>query len=240
MYQRLTNLYKLQIIDSHLDELEELRGDLPKAVRDLEDRLKDLERIIQDKIEEKEKSIKKREENEFEMDDIFEKQKKHKAQLYSVRNNKEYDALTKEIDHADTKIKKLEMENDALSDFSKKLENEIKELAPQIDDIKADLKDKQDELKRIVKNNEREESKFREQRAAIESQVKKPDYDLYMRIRKAKAGIAVATIRRGACSGCHNVIPSQRQLEIRRNNRIFNCANCGRIIISAEISDQNN
>ena len=75
-------------------------------------------------------------------------------------------------------------------------------------------------------------------RKKIEDQIKKPDVSVYMRIRKAKKGKAVATIRRSACSGCHNIVPSQRQLEIRRNARIFTCEYCGRILISQEIADE--
>ncbi len=78
---------------------------------------------------------------------------------------------------------------------------------------------------------------FVEERKKIESEVKKNDLSAYMRIRKAKKGLAVATIKRSACSGCHNIVPSQRQLEIRRNNRLFFCEYCGRILVSSEIAE---
>ena len=95
------------------------------------------------------------------------------------------------------------------------------------------------DLKEIIKANETEESKLNVERKKIEDQVKKSDVSAYMRIRKAKKGKAVATIRRSACSGCHNIVPSQRQLEIRRNARIFTCEYCGRILVSAELGDAN-
>lgn len=237
MEERLKALYKLQLIDNQLDQLEEMRGDLPIAVRGMEERLNDIQRIIENKQKEKEESFKKRELNENEIIKIGENQKKHKAQLYSVRNNKEYDALTKEIDASDSKIKKLEMENDALADYSKKLENEIEELSPKLDELKLELDDKEEDLKQIIKSNEKEEVNLRAQRSKIEAMVRRADYSSYMLIRKAKKGMAVATIKRSACSGCHNVIPSQRQLEIRRNLRLFNCEYCGRIIVSSEIAD---
>lgn len=236
MIDKLKTLYKLQIIDDQLDQLEELRGDLPLSVKALEEKLKDLERIIETKQKEKDESLKKRESNDLEIQTLSDGQKKHKSQLYSVRNNKEYDALTKEIDHSDTKIKKLEMENDALADFSKKVENEIEELAPHIAELREDLKDKEADLKQIVKANEKEEVKLREQRGKVEVNVRKPDYSLYMRIRKAKKGKAVATIRRSSCSGCYNVVPAQRQLEIKKNNKIFVCEYCGRILVSEDIA----
>ncbi len=237
MITRLKTLYELQMIDDQLDQLENLRGDLPSSVNELQTRMNDLERIVKAKKEEQAESVKKRASNEDEIERLTENQKKFKAQLYSVRNNKEYDALTKEIDHSEELIKKLTMENDALADASKKLTAEIEEIQPQFDEIEAELKEKEAELKQIIKANEKEEAKLKVERAKAEAQVKKPDYATYMRIRKAKKGIAVATIKRSACSGCHNIVPAQRQLEIRKNNKIFYCEYCGRILISAEIAE---
>jgi len=236
LIHKLKTLYKLQLLDVQLDQLEELRGDLPLAVKALEEKLNDLERIVENKQKEKDESLTKRESNETDIQILADGQKKHKSQLYSVRNNKEYDALTKEIDHADTKIKKMEMENDALADFSKKVENEIGELTPLILELRQDLKDKEADLKQIIRANEKEEIKLREQRSKVEANVRKPDYSQYMRIRKAKKGKAVATIKRSSCSGCYNVVPSQRQLEIKKNNKIFVCEYCGRILVSEDVS----
>ncbi len=97
---------------------------------------------------------------------------------------------------------------------------------------------RQADLKEIVKANEKEETILLTDRKKIEEQIKKQDVSVYMRIRKAKKGKAISTIRRSACSGCHNIVPSQRQLEIRRNSRIFTCEYCGRILISQEIADE--
>lgn len=239
MVEKLKTLYKLQRLDSHLDKLEELRGDLPLAVKALEERLNDMERILEAKQKEKEDSAKKRESNDDEIRTLSENQKKYKSQLYSVRNNKEYDALTKEIDHTDTKIKKMEMENDALADFSKRVENEIEELTPLIDNLKAEMKEKEADLRTIIKANEKEEIKLREIRAKVEVNVKKPDYSQYIRIRKAKKGTAVSVVKRGSCSGCHNVVPAQRQLEIKKNNKLYTCEYCGRILISEDVAKEN-
>lgn len=240
MINRLKILYQLQLIDDQLDELEELRGDLPNMVRELEEKIKSLINDIESKEKEQKESILKRDDNENEIEKLKENQKKFKAQLYQVRNNKEYDALTKEIDHTEEQINKLEAENNSLADRSKVLTLEIEEITPKLDELKQELKEKEAELKEIIKANEREESKLLEQRKKIESEVKKNDLSVYMRIRKAKKGMAVATIKRSACSGCHNIVPSQRQLEIRRNNRLFFCEYCGRILVSAEIAENAN
>ena len=237
MYNRLKILYHLQIIDNQLDELEELRGDLPNMVRELEEKIKSLVDEIAEKENEQKESLKKRDENEDEVEKLKENQKKFKAQLYQVRNNKEYDALTKEIDHTEEQISKLESENDSMADRSKSLSQEIEEITPRLEELKKDLKEKESDLKDIVKANEREESKLLEERKKIEGEVKKSDLSAYSRIRKAKKGIAVSTIKRSACSGCHNIVPSQRQLEIRRNNRLYFCEYCGRILVSSEIAE---
>jgi len=237
LVNRLKTLYELQQIDDQLDELEELRGDLPNAVQALEDKMNSIKNQVTEKDSKRKESLEKREENEEEIEKLKANQKKFKAQLYQVRNNKEYDALTKEIDHTEEQVTKLETENDALADQSKTLADDIEILKPQLDELNDELKIKQADLKEIIKANEKEESKLRTQRKEIEAQTKKPDYSAYMRIRKAKKGKAVVTIKRSACSGCHNIVPSQRQLEIRRNSRLFFCEYCGRILVSPEIAE---
>jgi len=237
LYNRLKILYQFQQIDDQLDELEELRGDLPNAVRELEDQINSLKEDTSSKEKEQKDSLKKREKNEEEIEKQKENQKKFKAQLYQVRNNKEYDALTKEIDHTDDLISKLEAENDGLADLSKSLTHQIEDIKPKLFELKDELKAKEADLKEIVKANEKEEAKLLKERKKIEGEVKKPDLSAYKRIRKAKRGQAVSTIKRSACSGCHNIVPSQRQLEIRRNNRLFFCEYCGRILVSAEIAE---
>jgi len=237
LLNRLKTLYQLQLLDDQLDVLEELRGDLPNTVRELENKIAELKEDIQSKEAQQKESLEKRESNEKEMERLLENQKKFKAQLYQVRNNKEYDALTKEIDHTDEQLSKLEAENDALADLSKSLTQQVEDIVPALDELQKELKEKEADLKEIIKANEREESKLLAERKRIEEQVKKADISVYMRIRKAKKGKAVVTIKRSACSGCHNIVPSQRQLEIRRNNKLFFCEYCGRILVSQEITE---
>ncbi|MFZ5947632.1 MAG: zinc ribbon domain-containing protein [Stygiobacter sp.] len=238
MIARLSALYELQLIDNQLDELEELRGDLPAAVNDLKAQIQTLQDQIEGKEFEKKNSVEKRKQNDDEVDRLKTNLKKFKAQLYQVRNNKEYDALTKEIDHAEESIKKLEAETKALEDLIDKLKVEIKELDPQIEKLKDELKEKETELKHIIKANEKEEIRLRDKRDKVAAKIKKPDLNTYMRIRKALGGKAIATVNRSACSGCHNIIPPQRQLEIKSNKRIFTCESCGRLLISSEIAEE--
>jgi len=196
LYNRLKILYKFQLIDDQLDELEELRGDLPNAVRELEEKINSFKEDISSKEKEQKDSLKKREENEGEIEKQKENQKKFKAQLYQVRNNKEYDALTKEIDHTDDVVSKLGAENDGLADLSKSLTVQIEEIKPKLFELNEALKAKEADLKEIVKANEKEEAKLRKEREKIEEEVKKPDLSAYMRIRKAKRGKAVSLFLR--------------------------------------------
>jgi predicted nucleic acid-binding Zn-ribbon protein len=237
LYNRLKILYKLQLIDDQLDELEELRGDLPNVVKELDDKISSLKEDIKNKESEQKSSLEKRAQNEEEIEVLKENQKKFKTQLYQVRNNKEYDALTKEIDHTEEQISKLDKENDTLADLSKKLSLQIEEIKPSLDELLNELKEKEADLKEIIKANENEEAKLQAERKKIVDEVKKPDLSVYQRIRKAKRGKAVSTIKRSACSGCNNIVPSQRQLEIRKNNKLFFCEYCGRILVSAEIAE---
>ncbi|MCZ7615534.1 MAG: hypothetical protein M5T52_18810 [Ignavibacteriaceae bacterium] len=179
-------LYQLQQIDNQLDELEDLRGDLPNMVRELEEKIASFVSDIDVKEKEQKDSIVRRDENENEIEKLKENQKKFKAQLYQVRNNKEYDALTKEIDHTEEQINKLEAENNSLADRSKVLTVEIEEITPRVDELKKELNEKEVDLKEIIKANEREETKLLDERKKFESAVKKNDLSSYMRIRKAK------------------------------------------------------
>jgi len=238
MVNRLVTLFSLQILDDELDELEELRGDLPLRVNGLNAKIKDIQDQIDGKQNTKSESLEKRKTNDEEVERLTVSLKKFKAQLYKVRNNKEYDALTKEIDHSETEIERLEAENIEMELGNEKLKSEIEELTPDVDELNVNLDENQVELKKIIKSNEIEETRLREQRDRIALEVKKPDYKVYMRIRKALKGKAIVTINRSACSGCHNIVPSQRQIELRQNRRLFTCESCGRILVSAVISEE--
>jgi predicted nucleic acid-binding Zn-ribbon protein len=237
LIDKLTILYELQLIDNQLDDLEELRGDLPATVNDLKEQIQILDDLIEGKESEKKASINKRKQNDEDVDRLKANLKKFKSQLYQVRNNKEYDALTKEIDHTESQMAKLDAESIALEDLVQKLKNEIEEIEPQLETHQKDLKEKEAELKQIIKANEREETRLQDKRQKIAAKVKKPDYNTYSRIRKALGGKAVVTIIRSACSGCHNVVPPQRQIEIKQSKRFFSCESCGRILVSPEVAE---
>ena len=228
----------MQLIDDQLDELEELRGDLPLRVNSLNGKIKEIQDQIDERDNVKKNSLKQRKSNENEIERLNENLKKFKAQLFQVRNNKEYDALTKEIDHSEAEIKRLENDNMEMELRDEKLKFEIEELTPKIEELHNQLKENEVELKKIIKENELEEVKLKDKREQIVLKVRKPDYNVYLRIRKALRGKAIVIVNRSACSGCHNVVPPQRQIEVRQNRRIYTCESCGRIIVSSEVAQE--
>lgn len=236
MINRLSTLFELQLIDDELDTLQELRGDLPIEVNNLNSQIDSIKETVKEKEEEKESALEIIKSNESEIERLNISLKKFKAQLYQVRNNKEYDALTKEIDHSEEKILTYEAENTDLENRAQTLKADIEEVSPQLDELLAEVKIKEEELKQIIKANEREETKLSTKRESIAAKVRKSDYNTYTRIRKALAGKAVVTVSRGACTGCHNVVPPQRQIEVRNNKRLFTCESCGRLLISPNIA----
>ncbi|MBI9070962.1 MAG: hypothetical protein JEY94_05155 [Melioribacteraceae bacterium] len=238
MVNRVKTLYELQLIDNHLDELEELRGDLPRAVNELKSLIDEKQDLINEKEKIKKDNLEKIKENEEESARLNTNLTKYKAQLFQVRNNKEYDALTKEIDHSEETILALQSQNKELEEGSQKILAEIDEITPEVDKLNEELQIKEEDLKTIVSANEREEVKLESRRESMAEKVRKPDLNTYMRIRKAKGGMAVSTINRGACSGCHSMVPPQRQLEIKQNKRIYSCEACGRMIISADVAEE--
>jgi len=236
LINRLSTLFQLQLIDDELDTLQELRGDLPLEVNNLNSQIQNIKDTVEEKEKEKIEASATMKSNESEIERLNISLTKFKAQLYQVRNNKEYDALTKEIDHSEEKISTFTSENEVLENRIQMLKADIEEVMPQLEELLAEVEIKQEELKQIVKANEREETKLVAKREDVAAKVRKSDYNTYTRIRKALAGKAVVTISRGACTGCHNVVPPQRQIEIRGSKRLFTCESCGRLLISPNVA----
>ncbi len=149
MIERLSILYELQLIDNVLDELEELRGDLPIAVNNLKKHIQGRKELIEEKKGAKEANTERITENEEEMQRLSDNLTKYKARLYKVRNNKEYDAITKEIDHSEVTIKNLEQENQEIENLIGVLNNEIEEIEPEVEELNNQLATKEEELTKI-------------------------------------------------------------------------------------------
>jgi uncharacterized protein len=237
--QKLKALYKLQLIDSKINKLTAIRGELPIEVSDLEDEIIGQETRLKNLLEEVKKMEESISANKGKITDAKALVKKYEKQLDNVKNNREFDALNKEIE-----IQGLEQQ--ALEKRIKNIQFDIEQKKLSIDTLKAeadgriaDLKNKKAELDNIVAETQKEEDELMKVRG---SAVKVADERLvhsYDRIRKSvKNGIGVATIERESCSGCFAGIPPQRQSDIKQRKKIIVCENCGRVLIDALLSDE--
>ena len=236
MDETIKLLYRLQLVDSSLDDLEEMKGDMPEAVRKLQSEVDRLRGLIKEKQDLATASVIGRDKADVDILEFKEKLEKYKAQQYEVRSNKEYDALTKEIDFSTESIKNLQKQFESLENTMASAKTEIETLTKQLEELTVQLDEKQAELAEVSKANEDEELQLKHQREKIVVRLKSDTLSRYDRIRKGRNGQAVVPVRRNSCGGCHNKIPPQRLLELRTQSKMFMCEHCGRIIISAELA----
>ena len=236
--EKLQHLYELQRIDTEIDKIRTLRGELPLEVQDLEDELAGLETRLENlktEISEAEKSVSQK---KLEISKSEELIKKYSDQLDNVRNNREYDALSKEIE-----FQKLEIElqqkriREALKTKSEK-EEALEISSQQYEEKKADLEAKKAELDDIIAETHKDEEDLIKKSEQLSQNIEERLLTAYKRIRaNARNGLAVVTVDRDACGGCFNNIPPQRQLDIRSRKKIIVCEYCGRILIDKYICD---
>ncbi len=239
--EKLQSLYELQMVDSEINRIRTLRGELPLEVRDLEDDIAGLEtRIEKLKNEEKElentRVAKTQEIKESESLII-----KYTEQQNNVRNNREYDALSKEIE-----FQKLEIElcQKRIKEYTIDIKNKQEQIEHSKNDLadkKAALEQKKSELDEIVKETKDEENSLKEKSLKFEDKIDERLLTAYKRIKQnARNGLAVVTVERDACGGCFNKIPPQRQMDIRLRKKIIVCEYCGRILVDKYICDYDN
>ncbi len=236
MENKLRLLFALQGVDSNLDDLDDLKGDLPGDIEKLRDKIGEMEQHRKDLEDVIKRSIVARDETDTEIISLKEKIEKYKTQQFEVKSNKQYDALGKEIDYSQERITKLTKELEQLEGKALLAKEESKALGPEIDQMQAELKEKSGELALVNKENEEEELRLRHERDKIVARIQKSEIQMYERIRKAKGGLAVVAVKRNSCGGCYNRIPPQRVLELRKNSHITACERCGRILVSEELA----
>ncbi len=230
--KKLIALYSLQQVDSQVDKIRIIRGELPLEVQDLEDEIAGLETRVDNYIQETlamEKSIT---DKKNAIKDALALIKKYEDQQMNVRNNREYDSLTKEIEYQNLEI---QLSEKRIKEYQAGLElkkEEINTFQKLLQDRKNDLEIKRNELDDIIAETEKEEQDLiknsEENRQYIEDRL----LTAYTRIRKnARNGLAVVQIERDACGGCFNKIPPQHQLDIRMHKKIIVCEYCGRILV---------
>ncbi|MEY8591971.1 C4-type zinc ribbon domain-containing protein [Butyricimonas hominis] len=236
--EKLQNLYELQRIDTEIDKIKTLRGELPLEVQDLEDEIAGLETRIENLKAELSELDKTTSTRKQEIKKAEEAIKKYSEQLDNVRNNREYDALSKEIEFQKLEIElqekrireatKAKAEKDALMEESKK----------RYEDKVSDLEAKKNELNDIINETHKDEESLQIKSEQLAATIDDRLLTAYHRIRSnARNGLAVVTVDRDACGGCFNKIPPQRQLDIRSRKKIIVCEYCGRILIDKYICD---
>jgi hypothetical protein len=234
---KLRILYALQLVDNALDELEELKGDLPIEKQGLEENISRLESEKAALEQSMRESFAARDHADSEIITLKERMARYKSQQLEVRNNREYDALTREIDYAGETITRLEKEMEVTEAKAIAAKTDLAGLSARLEEAQKILEEKTGALGEISKMNEAEELRYRHEREKLIARIEKSYLEAYDRIRKAKKGRAVVPVRRGACGGCFAKVPPQRILELRQNDRIHQCEHCGRIIVSDEIAE---
>lgn len=237
--ERLSSVLRLQKIDSKLDEIRILKGELPMEVADLEDEIAGL-RARQLRIEEEINGV-----NEFieqRKNAIKESEalvKKYEKQSENVKNNREFEAVNKEIEMQQLEVKLAEK-------HIKDAQDEITEKALSLDKAKKNIEVKEGvllakkgELEKIIAANEKEEKQLNKEAAEAKAAVEARLLMSYEKIRgNYRNGLAVVPVERDACGGCFNAIPPQKQSEIRQHKKIMICENCGRILVDEELNNQ--
>jgi predicted nucleic acid-binding Zn-ribbon protein len=230
--QKLANLYKLQLMLSEIDKIKTLRGELPFEVQDLEDEVAGLQtRIHNFQLDAKDLDIaigKQR----IKITDASALVAKYQEQLQNVRNNREFESLSKEIEYQGLEVELAEKHIREFTAETKMLAEEIQKSKKAYEERQADLKSKKEELDEIISETKIQEEQMREKAKQLETKIEPRLLAAFKRIRKsARNGLGVVYIQRDACGGCFNKIPPQRQLDIKLRKKTIVCEHCGRIII---------
>jgi Zn-ribbon protein, possibly nucleic acid-binding len=235
--RRLIALYRLQQIDSQIDKIRIVRGELPLEVQDLEDEVAGLETRIknfeaEETLLEGNISTKK-----TTITDAKAAIAKYEAQQKNVKNNREYESLSKEIEFQELEIQLCEKKIKEFTFDLDKHKNEIEKTKTLKKEKEGDLDIKKNELDDIVKETEETEQKLLEQSHQDEKLIDERYLSAYHKIRNnARNGLAVVTVDNSACGGCFNIIPHQRQMDIKMHKKIIVCEYCGRILVDDTIA----
>lgn len=237
--EKLRALYDLQLIDSRIDEIKNMRGELPLEVKDLEDEIAGLQTRLSNfstDIENLETAIANKRNN---IEEAKALSKKYQEQQKNVRNNREFDSISKEIEYQDLEIQLAEKH---IREFEAKIaqKNEIIDAAKEkMAEKESHLKHKQDELNAIMEETEKEEKLLEKKSAEFSKQIDERLLTAYKRIRSTvRNGLAVVTIERGASGGSFFTIPPQRQVEIASRKKIITDEHSGRILIDSKLAEE--
>ncbi len=234
---RLKLLYALQQVDLELQEIQDLKGDLPHIVNTLQSRVDEMK----EKLDRFNATIKEakltRERADSEILDIVVKVEKYKGQQLNVKTNRQYDALTREIENSEQRSILLQKSMEDAEGRLHLAKTDADSIKGQMEEVVEEFKERQKELKGVNKEHEKEELKLKHERDKITVRLDKADIERYNRIAKAKGGMAVVPVKRNACGGCFSRVPPQKILELRKKSHIHMCEQCGRILVSESTTE---
>jgi len=234
---KLKNLYQLQTMLSEIDKIKTLRGELPLEVQDLEDEIEGLTtRIekIQEEIAGLQREVSSR---RITIQNNLANIERYTSQLDNVRNNREYENLTKEIEYLQLDNQLNEKKIREAGEAQERKSEEIRRCSDTVTERRTDLDIKKSELDESISETRAEEEKLRERSKSLEATIEPRLLSAFKRIRKnSRNGLGIVYVQRDACGGCFNKIPPQRQLDIRMRKKIIVCEYCGRIMIDPELA----
>lgn len=237
--EKLVAVLTLQKIDSKIDEIKTLQGELPMEVKDLEDDIEGLQTRINNidaEIESINSFIKQKTEAKKAAQDLI---KKYEAQQDNVKNSREFEAINKELEMQELEVK-LNDKHIKDANYEQKERNAAKEATlEKIKDVEEQLKEKKAELDKIISETDKEEKELEQRSQEAKEKVDPRLLTAYERIRtNYHNGLAVVPIVRDSCGGCFNVIPPQRQSEIKHHKKIIVCEHCGRILVDVDLHEK--
>jgi predicted nucleic acid-binding Zn-ribbon protein len=230
---------ELQRIDTQLQKLEALKGDLPNQVRKLNQELAEVEKLLETQEKKYVEYKKETGITEMEIKALEGKLKKYQNQLFEVKTNREYDAVSHEIESVKINIGKKENQFLELMELVENIQKAIQEAKDQITRLKGEYEQKKANLEKKQEATERDEIALNDKRGKALRGIENKWLGSYERIRNAKNGLALVPVVRNSCSGCHKTLPPQRVLEIREMDRLYLCDVCGRMLVWDEkVSEQ--
>ncbi len=228
-------LYELKKIDKELADIEEEKGDLPEKIEELDEKIEELEkRITEDKSS---LEILRAEEKKIVKDNktIEDKANKLDEEKYNVRNNKEYDEISKMIDECFEILDRNENRLKEIEELTDNLENEIEANEDKVEEYTEERDESQEHLDELNEEFKEEETTLNSERKKLVSKLDFETKSLYERINSSYKGEALGIVRKGNCSGCYNSVPPQRAIEIRMSEKMYTCQSCGRILIDESL-----
>ncbi|MEN9444656.1 MAG: hypothetical protein RIS47_1546 [Bacteroidota bacterium] len=242
--EKLSALYELQLVHSEADKIVILRGELPLEVEDLEDEIQGLDTRIANYRSEVDALREAINGKKIEIKDSQSQIKKYEKDQDKVRNNREYEAIVKEVEYEQLQISLFEKR---IKEFNVKLaekEKQIEKSEELLGERHKDLTAKKDELDAIIRETQKDEDSLNTKALTLERVIDDRLLNAYKRIRKSvRNGLAVVSVKRGACGGCFNKIPPQRQLDVQTHKKIIVCEYCGRVLVDENTfgnTEQNN